>query len=55
MPVEERQGQKVGCPEEIAWRNGWISDDDLARHGADLAKSGYGDYLLTLLADGGGR
>ena len=47
--IEERQGLKVGCPEEVAWRNGWISDDDLARHATDLAKSGYGDYLRTLL------
>ena len=47
--IEERQGQKVGCPEEVAWRNGWISDDDLERHAKDLAKSGYGDYLRTLL------
>jgi len=47
--IEERQGQKVGCPEEVAWRNGWISDDDLERHAKELAKSGYGDYLRTLL------
>ena len=47
--VEERQGQKVGCPEEVAWRNGWISDADLARHADELAKSGYGDYLRNLL------
>ncbi|MDQ1704012.1 MAG: glucose-phosphate thymidylyltransferase [Frankiaceae bacterium] len=48
--MEERQGLKVGCPEEIAWRNRWISDDELSRHAADLAKSGYGDYLAALLA-----
>jgi glucose-1-phosphate thymidylyltransferase len=47
--MEERQGLKVGCLEEIAWRNGWISDDDLHKHGDDLAKSGYGSYLLALL------
>jgi glucose-1-phosphate thymidylyltransferase len=47
--VEERQGLKIGCPEEIAWRNGWISDDELAVHAATLKKSGYGDYLLSLL------
>jgi glucose-1-phosphate thymidylyltransferase len=47
--IEERQGQKVGCPEEVAWRNGWISDDALSRHADDLAKSGYGDYLRSLL------
>jgi glucose-1-phosphate thymidylyltransferase len=49
--VEERQGWKIGCPEEIAWRNGWISEDQLRQHAADLASSGYGDYLLTLLDD----
>jgi glucose-1-phosphate thymidylyltransferase len=47
--VEERQGLKVGCPEEIAWRNGWITDDQLREHAAELAKSGYGDYLQGLL------
>jgi glucose-1-phosphate thymidylyltransferase len=49
--IEERQGQKIGCPEEIAWRNGWITDDALRGHAADLASSGYGGYLLTLLSD----
>jgi glucose-1-phosphate thymidylyltransferase len=47
--VEERQGLKIGCPEEIAWRQGWISDDKLRDHAAALASSGYGGYLLTLL------
>jgi glucose-1-phosphate thymidylyltransferase len=47
--IEERQGIKVGCPEELAWRNGWISDEMLFRHGTELAKSGYGKYLLGLL------
>ncbi|HVV75236.1 MAG TPA: glucose-1-phosphate thymidylyltransferase RfbA [Mycobacteriales bacterium] len=47
--VEERQGMKVGCPEEIAWRNGWINDDELAQRADALAKSGYGDYLRALL------
>jgi glucose-1-phosphate thymidylyltransferase len=47
--VEERQGQKIGCPEEIAWRNGWIDDEDLQRHAKTLEKSGYGDYLRSLL------
>jgi glucose-1-phosphate thymidylyltransferase len=47
--VEERQGQKIGCPEEIAWRNGWITDHELKTHGETLAKSGYGDYLHSLL------
>jgi glucose-1-phosphate thymidylyltransferase len=47
--IEERQGLKVGCPEEIAWRNGWIDDAELERHADDLMKSGYGAYLKTLL------
>jgi glucose-1-phosphate thymidylyltransferase len=55
--VEERQGQKIGCPEEIAWRNGWISDDHLRVHAKALQKSGYGGYLESLLvaAIGGDR
>ena len=47
--MEERQGLKVGCIEEIAWRNGWIGDDDLRAHADDLVKSGYGRYLHGLL------
>ena len=47
--VEERQGLKVGCPEEIAWRNGWISDAQLRSHATELEKSGYGAYLHGLL------
>jgi glucose-1-phosphate thymidylyltransferase len=47
--VEERQGLKIGCIEEIAWRNGWISDAQLEEHGKRLLKSGYGGYLLGLL------
>jgi glucose-1-phosphate thymidylyltransferase len=39
--VEERQGLKIGCIEEIAWRNGWISDSQLEAHGKRLLKSGY--------------
>lgn len=48
--IEERQGFKIGCIEEIAWRAGWISDDELAALGAALAKSGYGTYLTSLLS-----
>ena len=48
--IQARQGLQVGCPEEVAWRQGFLSDDDLRRRGEALAKSGYGDYLLTLLA-----
>ena len=47
--VEERQGIKVGCPEEIAWRNGWINDQQLLKSADELAKSGYGTYLRGLL------
>ncbi|MDY6942084.1 MAG: glucose-1-phosphate thymidylyltransferase RfbA [Pseudomonadota bacterium] len=47
--VEERQGLKIACPEEIAWRKGWIDDDQLSSLAATLRKSGYGDYLLRLL------
>jgi glucose-1-phosphate thymidylyltransferase len=47
--VESRQGLKIGCPEEIAWRQGWLSDDDLRRCGEVQAKSGYGTYLTSLL------
>ena len=50
--IEERQGIKVGCPEEIAWRNGWISDAQLMETGRALEKSGYGKYLLELLTRG---
>jgi len=47
--VEERQGLKIGCIEEVAWREGYIDDDALAAFAAPLRKSGYGDYLLGLL------
>ncbi|WP_392542811.1 glucose-1-phosphate thymidylyltransferase RfbA [Oryzobacter telluris] len=53
--VEARQGHKIGCVEEIAWRAGWIDDDQLRALGDDLAKSGYGDYLHACLARGKGR
>ena len=48
--TEERQGLKVCCPEEIAWRQGFIDDARLERLAAPLKRSGYGDYLLGLLA-----
>ncbi len=48
--VEHRQGLKVGCPEEAAWRQGFLSDDELRERAERLAKSGYGDYLLDLLS-----
>jgi len=47
--VEKRQGFKIACLEEIAWRNGWLSDDQLASAGEALVKTGYGQYLLDLL------
>jgi glucose-1-phosphate thymidylyltransferase len=50
--VEKRQGTKVGCPEEIAWRQGWVADAGLARLAEPLRKSGYGEYLLALLEEG---
>lgn len=47
--VEERQGVKVGCPEEVAWRHGWMSDEELESAAFRLKNSGYGDYLFRLL------
>ena len=47
--IEDRQGFKIGCIEEIAWRAGWIDDAQLARLAEPLAKSGYGRYLAGLL------
>ena len=47
--IESRQGLKVGAPEEIAWRLGYLSDDDLRERARTLVKSGYGSYLLGLL------
>lgn len=49
--VEKRQDLKIGCPEEAAWRRGFLSDADLARVAEPLRKSGYGEYLLGLLQD----
>tara|TARA_E500000305_G_scaffold74464_1_gene60214 strand:+ start:275 stop:1162 length:888 start_codon:yes stop_codon:yes gene_type:complete len=50
--TEERQGLKICCPEEIAWRQGFITTDELEALAAPLRKSGYGDYLLGLLESG---
>ncbi|HYB49690.1 MAG TPA: glucose-1-phosphate thymidylyltransferase RfbA [Burkholderiaceae bacterium] len=53
--IERRQGLKIACPEEIAFRLGWISAQQLEDLAAPLAKSGYGGYLLGLLQERGGR
>jgi len=47
--LEKRQGLKIACPEEVAWRNGWINDNQLRALAAPLEKSGYGKYLLQLV------
>ena len=47
--IEDRQGYKIGCVEEIAWRAGWVNDEQLAALAAPLVKSGYGNYLLGLI------
>jgi glucose-1-phosphate thymidylyltransferase len=49
--LEKRQGLKIACPEEIAFRLGWIDAEHLARIAAPLAKSGYGEYLNRLLKE----
>jgi glucose-1-phosphate thymidylyltransferase len=50
--LEKRQGLKICCPEEIAWRQGWIDDGQLETLAKPLVKSGYGEYLLELAAEG---
>lgn len=49
--IERRQGLKVACPEEIAWRQKWVSDEQLERLTMPFAKTGYGQYLIGLLQD----
>ena len=49
--LEQRQGLKIACPEEIAWRNGWIDAAQVERLAQPLAKNGYGQYLLRLLRE----
>ena len=50
--IEQRQGLKIGAPEEVGWRQGFISDDELRLRAEKLVKSGYGSYLLELLERG---
>ena len=50
--IERRQGLKIGSPEEVAWRQGFLTDDELRERGERLTKSGYGQYLLDLLTRG---
>ncbi|QTH60161.1 glucose-1-phosphate thymidylyltransferase RfbA [Corynebacterium hindlerae] len=50
--IEQRQGRKIGAPEEVAWRMGYITADDLARRAEELKASGYGEYLLQVLRRG---
>lgn len=48
--IEERQGLKISCPEEIAWRNGWISADDVLAAGRSMSNNEYGQYLVDLVS-----
>ena len=47
--IEKRQGYKIACLEEIAWRNGWLSNEQVEAIAKTLSKNGYGAYLLGLL------
>ena len=50
--IEERQGLKIACPEEIAWANGWIDDEAMSVLAESLSKNSYGEYLQALLREG---
>jgi glucose-1-phosphate thymidylyltransferase len=47
--IEERQGARVGCVEEVAWRNGWLTSQDMAELAKKMMSSGYGEYLISLV------
>lgn len=51
--TEQRQGIKMGCPEEVAWRNGWIDDNDLLARASEMPPGQYSNYLLGLLTSNG--
>ncbi len=51
--LERRQGLKIACPEEVSWRSGWVSDDELLSLAAPLLKNSYGQYLSSLLQEDG--
>ncbi|HJC60401.1 MAG TPA: glucose-1-phosphate thymidylyltransferase, partial [Candidatus Dietzia intestinigallinarum] len=53
--IEDRQGLKIGCPEEVAWRMGYIDDDELTDSANRILSSGYGSYLLEILRREKGR
>ncbi len=50
--IERRTGLRIGVPEEVAWRQGFLSDDEVAERAHKLVKSGYGSYLLEILERG---
>jgi glucose-1-phosphate thymidylyltransferase len=53
--VEERQGLKISCPEEIAYRMGWVEKEQIERIARPLSKNGYGQYLLNMISGGEGQ
>lgn len=49
--IEKRQGYKIACLEEIAWKNGWLTKEDILRSANTLSKNSYGNYLMSLLEE----